>query len=261
MESFAMSPKVPLHLDPRRRFAVARLHRTSNLPEPGQSIQIDLSYEMIVKTIDTDVERAKNFKFEDYQERVQKSVFLKPETKVEILSPDIRKAAEKLRDVSKTPWETAQAVYHWILEKTEYQLIEGFGGARYCLTHRHGECGDYSALFVALCRVLGIPARGNIGAWVPGTNRWHVWAEFMLPNGDWIPVDLSVADDARFPERHFGMRENNSLILTKSFDIVLPKVKQGQANLKFLQTGAFYYHAQRLGETPTVEFELVAEKM
>jgi transglutaminase-like putative cysteine protease len=259
VESFSMSPKVPLFLDPHRRFAVARMYRSRNLPKPGETVQLEINYELLSRAIQVDTKRASEFSFGEYPEEVRDSVFLKPESKVESRSREIRQAADKLRGASSTPWETALKIYHWILEQTDYQLIEGFGGARYCLANRHGECGDYSALFVALCRVLGIPARGVIGAWADGTDQWHVWAEFMLPSGDWIPVDLSIGDDARFPERHFGMLEPKRIVLAKSFDIVLAKVEQGHKKLKFLQSGAFYYHARQISEPPRTEFHLESE--
>lgn len=84
-----------------------------------------------------------------------------------------------------------------------------------------GDCSHYSALFVALCRSEGIPARcvyGRIG-WRPYLNEGnskmafdidtalspdgfagaqhhglgpHMWAEYYLPPYGWIPVDANV---------------------------------------------------------------------
>jgi transglutaminase-like putative cysteine protease len=95
--------------------------------------------------------------------------------------------------------------------------IDEKSGEKYFL----GDCSHYSALFVALCRSEGIPARcvyGRMG-WKPYLNEgnskmaWdidtalssdgfagaqhhglsgHMWAEYYLPDYGWIPVDANV---------------------------------------------------------------------
>jgi|GEM_PF-1891229 len=104
-----------------------------------------------------------------------------------------------------------------------------------------GDCSHYSALFVALCRSEGIPARcvyGRIG-WAPYLNEGnskkafeidsalspdgfagaqhhglgpHMWAEYYLPPYGWIPVDPNVG-------WHFAVHPK--VIMSKGRDIIL----------------------------------------
>jgi transglutaminase-like putative cysteine protease len=90
-----------------------------------------------------------------------------------------------------------------------YQLVGGSKGAKLAFENEYGECGDYSALFVALCRAAGIPARPVVGRWATSEAiDWHVWAEFHLPGYGWVPVDPTVADTTGQLEDNFGHLDN-----------------------------------------------------
>jgi transglutaminase-like putative cysteine protease len=54
-----------------------------------------------------------------------------------------------------------------------------------------GDCGAFSALFVALCRAAGVPARVVLGAWDSVTMAPHAWAEFHVAGHGWIGSDPS----------------------------------------------------------------------
>jgi hypothetical protein len=92
---------------------------------------------------------------------------------------------------------------------------------------RSGDCDDQSSLFVAFCRILGIPAYYQIGPiFIPGSQQesegnlrfnltnvgWHGWAMVYLPTssgGEWVPVDLTYFKNARFINGH--ITSNNIL--------------------------------------------------
>jgi Transglutaminase-like superfamily len=66
-------------------------------------------------------------------------------------------------------------------------------GAASMLANQAGDCGEFSFLFEAWCRSLGIPARTIVGSWARGRTQAHVWNEFFLDGAGWVPVDASMA--------------------------------------------------------------------
>ena len=88
-------------------------------------------------------------------------------------------------------------IFRWIHEHfpwasaREYSTIDNI--PEYVLENRHGDSGQLSLLFVALCRVSGIPARFQSGFMMhPGGWKQHGWAEIYLEDIGWIPVDQSL---------------------------------------------------------------------
>lgn len=85
-------------------------------------------------------------------------------------------------------------ISHRIHQHVKYRIQKGEFGAKYAVLNRQGDCTEFSALFVALCRYHKIPARLVAGFKKSdhgGKIEWirHAWAEFFY-NGQWIPIDI-----------------------------------------------------------------------
>ena len=102
----------------------------------------------------------------------------------------------------------ARAIYEWVVENTCRTASTrgcGVGDVRYMLTANdlNGKCADINALFVALARAAGIPARDAYGLRVADsqlgyrslgkagdvTRAQHCRAEFYAASHGWVPVD------------------------------------------------------------------------
>jgi len=103
----------------------------------------------------------------------------------------------------------AKAVYDWIAKNIKYASPPPAGGLKNCLRARKGDCGVIAAFFVDFCRRAGIPTRIIAGCWAGSFDKWHCWAEFLVPGVGWIPIDHSGAGG-------FGHLSNNHLPLTKA---------------------------------------------
>ena len=63
------------------------------------------------------------------------------------------------------------------------------------LLHRKGVCQDFTHLFIAVARQLGIPARYVSGLVHPDSDRirgalqTHAWCELFLPSMGWVAID------------------------------------------------------------------------
>ena len=155
-----------------------------------------------------------------------------------------------------TQLSRARAIYDWIVENTvrDPQVKGcGLGDIRWMLESRNlaGKCADLNALFVGLCRAVGLPARDLYGlrvapsAQFPSLGRaggdvttaQHCRAEVWVTNIGWIPVDPadvrklileekqpSLADPyvAKVREALFGSWEMNWIAYNDVHDVVLP---------------------------------------
>lgn len=103
--------------------------------------------------------------------------------------------------------EKALRIYDFVYHHIHYEKQDEERGALWALENGAGDCSEYSYLFVALCRAVGIPARIQAGFAFHRTSETledgHMWAEYYLENYGWVPVDVTwrlfdVIDDKHF---------------------------------------------------------------
>jgi transglutaminase-like putative cysteine protease/tetratricopeptide (TPR) repeat protein len=175
------------------------------------------------------------------------------------IAPKLKELAIEAIGNETNPYSQAKKITRYVHEKIRYDLNlrfnQGFEGS---LDHMLsnpvrdeesgeeyfvGDCTHYSALFIAMCRSLGIPARcvcGRIG-WDPffeekdpssfansdttdlgfAGNEYnglgiHTWSEFYLQDIGWIPVDAN-----RGWFGLFGRLGHDKIIMSKGRDIFL----------------------------------------
>ncbi|MFW6125001.1 MAG: transglutaminase-like domain-containing protein, partial [Pirellulales bacterium] len=119
-------------------------------------------------------------------ERMPREVrrYLTPSPGIESRHASIRRLASDLARREETAWQRARRMHQWMYENVEY-TDGAFKGALRAKVDGTGDCEERAALFIALCRASGIPART---VWVPG----HCYAEFYLQDDQershWIPA-------------------------------------------------------------------------
>jgi len=150
------------------------------------------------------------------------------------ITAKIKELAEIAVGDVKNPYLQAKQIFEFTRKKMRYRILDfERGRGTKCLLdypitdektgkeYYEGSCNQYSVLFVALSRAVGIPARSVVGfiGWSPwikakdskplynfetklspdglvgaqhyGALRPHTWSEFLLPGYGWIPVDPS----------------------------------------------------------------------
>lgn len=243
----AVKPKVKLVPDVTGQALVAKRYASAGLPGADGTWSLELSYELTCRQIAANWPALRAAVLPPYRQDRQYELWTRPEKYIETRDPDIAAQAGRLKDRYHDPLSLARAAYDWVLQKVEYKLIDGVGGAVYCLKNGHGECGDYSALFVALLRAAGVPARTVAGFYADRIDAWHVWAEFMLPGGEWLPVDPSLGDqNARNREYFFGSLDNRRVAACKTMDVELVGKHPGQTKADFLQAGCMWWTTKNL---------------
>ncbi|MGC9443698.1 MAG: transglutaminase domain-containing protein [Candidatus Methanospirareceae archaeon] len=132
---------------------------------------------------------------------------------------------DKIQEIvgdEENPIKRARKIYDYVIGSVRYKSQGGvLRGAKYCYENKEGECGDYSALFVAMCRAEGIPARPVVGFWADSAyGNEHVWAEFYVQDIGWIPVDPTIGQQSEEErEYYFGNMDNKRLIMSKGYNV------------------------------------------
>jgi transglutaminase-like putative cysteine protease len=164
------------------------------------------------------------------------SRWLKPDALVP-LDDFVRKLAAEVTAGKTTPLEKARAIYDHAVRSLKYDKTGtgwGRGDIYYACNVKKGNCTDFHALFIGLCRASGIPAKFAIGFPLPEDRRegeiggYHCWAEFHLDGYGWVPVDASEASkNPAKADYFFGAHDANRVQFTIGRDIRLDPPQSG----------------------------------
>jgi transglutaminase-like putative cysteine protease len=123
--------------------------------------------------------------------------FLSPEPFLESDAPEIEEEARRAVTDATGPRLRAERLVrhvHAILEKKPTLSLPS---AREVLKTRVGDCNEHTALYVAMARSLGLPARIAVGlVYLRGAFYYHAWPEVYVTEpdgrGQWLPVDPTL---------------------------------------------------------------------
>src|SRR5262249_32264952 len=115
-----------------------------------------------------------------------------------------RALANEVAGRETNPSRQAHRIYEYVTSSMSYDAAKQSwkGSTEHALVCSVGNCNDIHALFVSLCRSIGIPARFVLGqaleAPLPGQDAcdlcgYHCWAEFFIAGLGWLPADASCA--------------------------------------------------------------------
>ncbi len=166
--------------------------------------------------------------------------YLQPSPYVESDDATIRKIAAEEFAEPLPAWQRVETIYDWVREKIEYKFDERIRTCPEALEAGVGDCEELSSLFIAFCRVVGIPARA---VWIPG----HTYPEFLLADAQgalhWFPCQAAGTRD-------FGRMAEPKPILQKGDRFRIPGERMPQRYLKPTLT------AQDASGTPGLEWVL-----
>lgn len=100
------------------------------------------------------------------------------------------------------PVEKAKAIYDYVTGHVDYRFQPAYiqldSIADYCAAGLRGDCGVMALLFIAMCRIAGIPAKWQSGlAARPGDVGSHDWAMFYIAPHGWLWADCSFGSASR----------------------------------------------------------------
>jgi transglutaminase-like putative cysteine protease len=144
------------------------------------------------------------------------SNFLRSTTYVESTSSEIVDLAKKIATTHSGEEARLWAAYRYPQQNLKYQLIEN-RGAIFALRNGFGDCTEYAAVFAALARAMGYPARltSEFNFSEDGTfdQPNHHAAEVFM-GGQWIPVDPNLGTDKK-SDYGFGTTGLHKIVLKR----------------------------------------------
>ena len=173
--------------------------------EPGTSFSVKIDYYLLSFSFRVRIDPKLTT---DYEKNSYLYIeYTQPEELAQSNAPEIISQAASLTKGITNTHEKVSRIYSFVTSHVQYARQEYERGALWALENRTGDCSEFSYLFVALCRAAGIPARIQAGFGFRSTSEkiqdGHMWAEYFLQNGGWIPVDPTWKLFDRMDEKHF----------------------------------------------------------
>jgi hypothetical protein len=123
--------------------------------------------------------------------------FLSPEPFIESDAPEIQAEARKAVAGATAPRLRAERLVRYVHALIEKKPTVSLPSALEVLRTRVGDCNEHTALFVAMARASGLPARVAAGlVYLRGAFYYHAWPEVWIETdrgrGLWLPVDPTL---------------------------------------------------------------------
>lgn len=131
------------------------------------------------------------------------AIYLAPTKNIQSGDPEISSIAKEITASATSEFEKAAALAIWVHNYVNYTLSMGETAkdAKWVLKNRIGTCDEFSTLFIAMARSIGIPAK-YVSGYVYGEEGWqkHAWSEVYL--GQWVPVDATWLEAGNLDATH-----------------------------------------------------------
>jgi len=115
-----------------------------------------------------------------------------------ISDPLIAETARRVVGEERNPYLMALRIHDFVAKTLDYKLDGRWDDAPTVLRRGSGSCSEFTFLFIALARAVGLPARYAGGSVYIPSQAWggrfvdrynHRWAEVYLPGYGWVPFD------------------------------------------------------------------------
>ncbi len=134
--------------------------------------------------------------------------YLKAMTEFAADNEDVKKKAKEIAGTDRDAWNVARKLAGWTFKNIEWKYVASADAAQ-TLATREADCSEFSTLFVAMARSLGLPARMVTGLAYSGNSfGGHAWVEVWI--GKWIELDPTWGTD--FVDATHILDSSNALV-------------------------------------------------
>ena len=195
-----------------------------------KKIDIQMNIIAILSKIKIDLNKKHDLSFDKSLSR-----YIKSERFLEHTSA-IKKLTLEITKNDKNNLEKINTIFNFIAKKFKYCYpVKNRGVKNLDLKRLKGDCGEYSGLFVTMCRILKIPTRNTTGFTIFPKQKninEHGWASVYLKKHGWIDVDPQYASLEKNinigAKKYFLRRSEYRIAFINGFNISLkPSIPKG----------------------------------
>jgi len=160
--------------------------------------------------------------------------YLKSTTEFAADNEDVKKKAKEIAGADRDAWNVARKLADWTYKNLEWKHVASADAAQ-TLATREADCSEFSALFIAMARSLGLPARPVSGLAYSGNSfGGHAWVEVWA--GKWIELDPTWGTD--FVDATHIRDSSNALVTSAALNLIEVEVVEAKRNVGDFQRTA-----------------------
>jgi len=142
--------------------------------------------------------------------------YLKATPEFAVDDQQVKDQARKIAGDDRDAWSVARKLADWTYKNLEWKYVQTASAAQ-TLATREADCSEFSALFVAMARSLGLPSRTVRGLAFSGQSfGGHAWVEVWA--GKWIELDPTWGTD--FVDATHIRDASNALVTSAGLNLI-----------------------------------------
>lgn len=190
---FSIKPKRVLEDSYGNKYA---LFENLHIP-PRKELQIIVEYDVTLRARHIDLNKSLS-ELKEVPADVKK--YLMPSTHIECNNELIARKAVELSSGKNNLLSVLGSFSKFVKNHIKYKPMEKETSALTAYLSREGDCNEYSMLFTALARAVGIPCRvvSGYAHLTYSTKRLeeeHAWCEVYVPELGWVPLEPQAPDN------------------------------------------------------------------
>ncbi len=144
--------------------------------------------------------------------------YIRPTKNVDSDNDAVRAKASELAEGEDDLFVVLFKLGSWVEQNVQYNLstltADATQKASWVLENKVGVCDEITALFMAMARSLGVPARFVSGMSYTNSpyfnQQWqpHGWAEVYMPDVGWVPFDITFGEFGYVDATHIKLQDS-----------------------------------------------------
>lgn len=162
---------------------------------------------------------------------------------------NVKKQAREIAGEDHDAWSVAQKLADWTHQNLEWKSVASADVGQ-TLATREADCSEFSALFVAMARSLGLPARIVSGLAYSGESfGGHAWVEVWA--GKWIELDPTWG--THFVDATHIRNESGALVTSAALSLIELEVLEAHRSVTEFQKTPLALTQHLLKAIPTAD--------